>query len=253
MIIGAQFYTLREHCKTLEDFSESLKKVAEIGYKAVQISGVCPFEGDWLAEELKKNGLTAPLTHTAYKEITEATETTLQKHRAFDCRRVGLGGVPGSISDETYDNFIQEITPAVKYFAQNGAKFYYHNHWMEFVRSAEDGKYFIEKLCDQFTPDELGFVLDTYWVQYAGADPIQWLGKLKGRLDCVHFKDMACRNKEHKMLPVGEGNLNWDGIIAACETAGTEYAFVEQDNCNGEDPFDCMKRSYEFLKAQGLE
>ena len=53
MHIGAQFYTLRDHCKTLEDFSESLRKVKEIGYDYVQISGVCPYEPEWLAEQLK--------------------------------------------------------------------------------------------------------------------------------------------------------------------------------------------------------
>ena len=33
--IGAQFYTLREFCKNTDDFAESLKKVADIGYKTV--------------------------------------------------------------------------------------------------------------------------------------------------------------------------------------------------------------------------
>ena len=27
---------------------------------------------------------------------------------------------------------------------------------------------------------------------------------------------------------------------------------VEQDDCNGEDPFDCLRRSYLYLKAQGF-
>ena len=57
MQIGAQFYTLREHCKTLEDFAESLKRVADIGYRTVQISGVCAYEPEWLQEQLQKNGL----------------------------------------------------------------------------------------------------------------------------------------------------------------------------------------------------
>jgi len=253
MIIGAQLYTLRNSCKTLEDFAETLKKVADIGYKAVQISGVCPYEGAWLKEELDKNGLTAPLTHTPFKEITEQTEATLQKHRAFGCHRIGLGSAPGGIGDETYDGFEEAIAPAVRYFAENGAKFYYHNHWQEFVRSEKDGKYFIDKLCERFASHELGIVLDTYWVQFSGGDPIAWLKKLDGRVDSIHFKDMVHKNKEHRMVPVGEGNLNWEGIIRTAYDVGTKYAFVEQDNCNGEDPFDCMKRSYEFLKAQGLE
>lgn len=41
MEIGIQFYTLRDYCKNLDDFAESLKKVADIGYKNVQISAVC--------------------------------------------------------------------------------------------------------------------------------------------------------------------------------------------------------------------
>ena len=35
MQIGAQFYTIRDFCKTPEDLALSLKKVADIGYKTV--------------------------------------------------------------------------------------------------------------------------------------------------------------------------------------------------------------------------
>ena len=48
MEIGAQFFTLRQHCQNLDDFAESLKKVADIGYRTVQISGTCPFPAEWL-------------------------------------------------------------------------------------------------------------------------------------------------------------------------------------------------------------
>ena len=58
MKIGAQFYTIRDYCKNLDDFAESLKKVADIGYTTVQISGTCAYEADWLAEQLKATGLT---------------------------------------------------------------------------------------------------------------------------------------------------------------------------------------------------
>ena len=52
---------------------------------------------------------------------------------------------------------------------------------------------------------------------------------------------------------VGEGNINFEAVIAAAADAGTQYLLVEQDDCHGEDPFDCMKRSYENLKALGLD
>jgi sugar phosphate isomerase/epimerase len=55
-----------------------------------------------------------------------------------------------------------------------------------------------------------------------------------------------------KMAALGKGNMNFDGILDACVDANVEYAFVEQDDCNGEDPFDCLKTSFEFLKARGF-
>ena len=64
MQIGAQLYTVREHCTTLDDFALTLKKVADIGYKTVQVSGVCPFEPEWLQAQLKQNGLKCVITHT---------------------------------------------------------------------------------------------------------------------------------------------------------------------------------------------
>ena len=63
MKFGAQLYTLKNYTKTLEDFENSLKKVAEIGYKYVQVSGTCDFEPEWLKEKLDKYGLKCVLTH----------------------------------------------------------------------------------------------------------------------------------------------------------------------------------------------
>ncbi len=37
MILGAQIYTLRDYCKDLQGLDESMKKVADIGFKSIQI------------------------------------------------------------------------------------------------------------------------------------------------------------------------------------------------------------------------
>ena len=44
MRVGAQLYTLREYCKTLDDFALTLRRVADMGYSIVQVSGSCAFE-----------------------------------------------------------------------------------------------------------------------------------------------------------------------------------------------------------------
>ena len=60
-------------------------------------------------------------------------------------------------------------------------------------------------------------------------------------------------DKGVRMAAIGEGNMNSPEILKACDDAHVEYGFVEQDNCYGEDPFLCLKRSYDYLVAQGLE
>lgn len=51
---------------------------------------------------------------------------------------------------------------------------------------------------------------------------------------------------------LGEGNMNFDRIFEKAEVAGTKYMLVEQDKCYDDDPFDCLKRSYQYLKAHGF-
>lgn len=253
MEIGAQFYTIREFCKTPEGFAESLKKVADIGYRTVQISGTCAYEADWLAEQLRKNGLRCVITHFDRDKISKEPDETVAFHRVFDCRYIGIGMMPGGLKNpDDYPNFVKNFKPAGKRIAELGSKMMYHNHSLEFMK-APDGKLYIEKLAEDFAPEELGFTLDTYWVQAGGGDPAQWLEKLAGRVPCIHLKDMSCVERQPHMAPVGEGNINFDRVFAAAEKAGTKYMLVEQDDCYGEDPFDCLKRSYEYLAACGLK
>ena len=85
MKIGAQLYTVHDYTKTLEDFSETLKKVADIGYTSVQVSGTCAYEPEWLRDELKKNGLTCDLTHFAFDAVVADAKKVAEDHKVFGC------------------------------------------------------------------------------------------------------------------------------------------------------------------------
>lgn len=248
MKIGAQFYTLREHCKDLDSFAESLARVADIGYKVVQISGTCSYEASWLKEQLDKYGLLCALTHTAL--LGADISRVVDNHRLFGCHYVGLGFFPFDEEKEGYrfDDFFSQYQPIAKAIKEKGLYFMYHNHDHEFKKY--DGKLIIDHIADRFSPDELGFTLDTFWVQAGGGDPAAWLEKLSGRVPCIHLKDFAYGKK---MAVLGEGNINFDRVFTAAEAAGTEYMLVEQDDCNGEDPFDCLARSYAYLRSRGFE
>lgn len=244
MVIGAQLYTVRDYTKDKEALSETLKKIADIGYTAVQISATCPFDGAWMQKELQKNGLVAPVRHYGADDIDKYDEHSMANDDLFGCGSIGLG-----YYGKDYDpyEFIERFTAPAKKIKALGGKFAFHNHDGEFIKT--NGKLNIDIITDAFPEELLDIILDVYWVQNGGADPIYWLKKLEGRTKNIHLKDMAF---DHKMAVVGEGNMNFDGILKAAVDTGVKYAFVEQDDCYGEDPFDCLKRSYEFLKSKGF-
>ncbi len=247
MQIGAQFYTIRDFCKTPDDLSESLKKIADIGYTTVQLSGTCPYDPQWMARELSKNGLRCVITHTAPQKLTEELEQVCADHDILDCRYVGLGSYRFDDAQCTVDSFLQTYLPVMDKLSGLGKYFMYHNHAMEFAKT--EGKTILQQLAERTDSAKMGFTLDTYWVQVGGGDPAQWIERLSGRVPCIHLKDYSLGAK---MAVVGEGNINFDRVFEMAEKAGTRYMLVEQDNCNGEDPFDCLRRSYEFLRSRGF-
>jgi len=258
MIIGAQLYTVRKQCDTVEHLDESLRLCSEMGYKAVQLSGICEYDAGWMKEKLEKYGLVAPITHTSFKRIVEDTDNVIAEHKICGATYVGLGSVPDfkksgcdiSLLDATFE----KLTPAIEKISEAGLKFMYHNHNMEFAHTA-DGETVIDYIARKFSPAKMGITLDTYWVVAGGGDPVWWLDHFAGRLDCVHFKDMyyAGEDQAVRMAPIGRGNMNYPAILDACVRAGVKYAFVEQDNCYGENTFDCLKESLDNLRALGAK
>lgn len=248
MEIGAQFFTLRDHCKDLDSFSTTLKRVADIGYKYVQISGTCAFEPQWLRDELAKNGLQCVITHTPVDQLLSDPKKVALDHDIFGCHHVGLGWNAFNLEKgDTPKAFAEKYLPVAKALHENGKLFMYHNHDQEFKKV--DGKLILDHIADDFAPEILGFTIDTFWIQAGGGDPAWWINHFAGRVPVIHLKDFAYGKK---MAVVGEGNINFDAVFKAAEASGTKYMLVEQDDCNGEDPFDCLERSFKYLKSCGF-
>lgn len=246
MKIGAQLFTVRNFAKDLDAFAETLKKVADIGYRVVQVSGTCAYDPVWLREELRKNGLTCAITHNPSAVLKGGPTALAARHDVFGCRYVGLGWY--DFEHKSTSDFLAEYLPVAKALHAAGKQMMFHNHRFEFAK--EDGTFKLYRLAEALAPELLGFTFDTYWAQFGGCDVYDVIERLHGRIPCVHFKDMDC---DRRMMAIGEGNMNFEKIAVACMDAGTEYALVEQDDCNGLDPFDCLAQSYRYLRAIGLE
>lgn len=109
----------------------------------------------------------------------------------------------------------------------------------------------MDYLVDGFDKNNVSFCLDTYWVQFAGGSPTEWIKKLSGRIDILHLKDMATKKEgdfSGYITEVGRGNMDFDSIVKAAEESGVKYYCVEQDTCPG-DPLDSLKLSADYIKA----
>jgi sugar phosphate isomerase/epimerase len=251
--LAVQLYTLRDFLKTRDDFAESLRKIADIGYRAVQLSAVgCMDDGTVDANEarmlLDGNGLKCVATHRTWTNLAEKTDDEIAFHKTLNCDYVAIGGLPKEYESaglEGYRKFLDDSAPVIARLKAAGITFGYHNHSHEFRR--ESGVRLYDLFIEQGGPD-FTLEVDTYWVWHAGVDPVALFERVPGRVPVIHHKDKEVIAGEGPVIAaIGEGNLPWENIIAACNAAGVQWHCVEQDTCR-RDPFDCLKSSFEYLK-----
>ncbi len=250
-VIAAQLYTIRDFLKTPRDIAESLKKVAAIGYEAVQLSGLGPIEPRQLRSICDGEGLTICATHIAYEQMRDDPQAVIEEHNILGCNYPAIGGLPGEYrTAEGYARFAREASEVAARLAEGGMTFAYHNHSFELEKFGD--RTGLQILYEDSDPRYFKAEIDTYWIQHGGGSPVAWINKLSGRLPLLHLKDMTIRDGKQIMAEVGEGNLDWPGILAAARQAGVEWYIVEQDTCE-RDPFESLKISLENLRAMGLQ
>lgn len=250
--LAAQLYTLREYTKTAAGLAESLKQVRAIGYTSVQISAIGPIPDTEVKAILDGEGLSVCITHTPFPKLWNEIDAVIEQHKLWNCPNVALGSMPQPYRDEGeagFHRFAQEANVVGEKLAKAGLTFSYHNHSFEFVRFGKQTG--LDIIYNETDPRYLMAEIDTYWVQHGGADPTVWIRRMKNRMPVVHFKDMVILYGQPTMAEIGEGNLNWPGILAACEDANVRWYAIEQDVCQ-RNPFESLKISYDNLKAMGL-
>jgi len=249
-VIAAQLYTVREFTKTPTDIAQTLHKVREIGYEAVQVSAFGPIDKRELRKLLDAEGLRCASTHIGFNEMRDETARVVEEHQILGCEYPAIGSMPKEYRNaDGYHRFAREATEVAAKLAEHGLTFGYHNHSFELERYG--GTTGLQILLDESGPG-VTFEIDTYWIQHGGGCPVQWIRRAAGRIPLLHLKDMTILDGKQAMAEVGEGNLDWPGILAAARDAGVVWYFVEQDTCQ-RDPFESLAISLRNLKKMGLK
>ena len=283
-LIGVQMSTIAPNKMPKFDAYESMARLADIGYKCIEISQV-PMTKENVAgfrraiDELGFN-VAAVSANTAASPIMPGTDMSnpdemkkmIEDAKFLDCDMFRIGGMPmeARFSLDAAINFAKQADDFACQLKEHGIDLYYHNHHFEFCRHG--GKYLMDIIKEN--TKHLGFELDIHWIHRGGVDPFKFINQYAGRIRLLHLKDYriipmtmeenadfntregmmkvyASMNNIVEFAEVGEGTLDIPACIEAGLAGGSEYFLVEQDLTYGRDPFDCLKTSHDNLVKMG--
>jgi len=242
--IALQLYTVRE--EAARDLPGVLRRVAEIGYKGVELAGLHGRKPAEVAAMIRDLGLQISSSHTSLP-TPENLQEILEAELALGNRRIICGFWKDEFASvdackETADRFNQAAELVKPYGLSIGL----HNHWWEFYKV--NGRYPYEIVLEQ-SPGIFG-QFDVYWAAYAGADPAEMVARFKSRLPLLHIKD-GTLGKDAPHTAVGDGALDMPAIIRSADPNILEWLVVELDEC-ATDMFEAVERSYDYLTSTGL-
>ena len=247
--ISVQLYTVRD--LTAADFAGTMKKIAGIGYRNVELAG---WGNLTTAKDVRKAlddaGLKASGAHVGIDAFKADIAKVID-----DARTIGYANVICPYIDESYRSAAgyRKLADELNSFGPKinaaGLSLLYHNHAFEFDKF--DGKAGFDILWEHSDPALVKCELDVYWIANGGVDPVAYIKKLGKRVQLIHAKDMD-KTDRNKFTQVGRGTMDFPAIFAAAAEAGVKFAAVEQDNCYGMDPLESITISWNNLKKMNL-
>ena len=283
-LIGVQMSTIAPAKMPKFDAYESMARLADIGYKCIEISQV-PMTDENVKgfrraiDELGFNvaatsALTAanPMLPGCDMSNPDEMKKMIEDAKYLDCDLFRIGSMPmeARFSLQAAVDFAKQADEYACQLKEHGIDLYYHNHHFEFAR--HDGKFLMDIIKEN--TKYLGFELDIHWIYRGGMDPVEFINQYAGRIRLLDLKDYrighmampegvdmstkegmmkayAAMNNIVEFAEVGEGTLNIPACIEAGLAGGSEYFLVEQDITYGRDPFECLKISHDNLMKMG--
>ncbi len=246
--IALQLYTIRAHTQDVSSFALSMRRVRELGYGAVQISGTGPIPAAELRRVCDGEGLTICATHEPGQTIVEEPQAVVERLGLLGCSYTAYPYPHRPLNSEAdVSALARGLNAAGEVLARAGITLTYHNHAIELKRPAD--RSLLELL---YAATDARFVqgeVDVYWIQAGGGDPVRWCERLSGRLPLIHLKDYGVgADDKPRMAEVGYGNLDMPRIVAAASAAGCRWFIVEQDS-GFEDAFESAGMSLRYLRT----
>lgn len=280
--IGLELYTVGKEMDS--DPAGTLKAVAAVGYKHVELSPMSKTPPNELKKALDETGLKNPAGHYLLQDLIKDLEKQIAFAKQFgqeymivtvpwiaDPSRVKadpkdgqMGFFLAAIQSLTLDDWkwnaehFNRIGEQVK---KAGLQLGYHNHNFEWKQYGNTTGY--DEFLRLTDPGLVKLELDCGWATVAGQDPAAYLKKYPDRYRLLHIKDFRKGFKPTTTLmeksptaPVptelGRGAIDYGPIFAAAKAAGITAYFVEQEPPFTDMPaLEAIKVDYAYLKNLG--
>ncbi|MGA2986966.1 MAG: sugar phosphate isomerase/epimerase [Terriglobia bacterium] len=254
MPIGLQLYTVRDHME--KDLAGTLKKVAEIGYREVELGGFNYYgqKPADLRRMLDDHGLKTVSAHYTESQLKSNLEKHIAEAKVCGITYIGLASL-----DDSDRKSLDVIKRAAEWFNQvgetvrvAGCRFFYHGH--NFDYATVDGAVVYDELIRRTEPRAVNFEMDCFWCVRAGKDPVDYFQRFPGRFPQLHIKDLKPGyppttgedSRPGAFTEVGQGVIDWKKIFKAAPGGGMKHFYVEQDECD-RDTLESARISYDYL------
>jgi sugar phosphate isomerase/epimerase len=214
----------------------TLAMLAQAGYSAVEGYGALYADDAAVAATragLAATGLTMPTGHFGLGMLEGEVSKVLDIARALKMERIYC---PHVMPDERpsdaagWTAFGERLQRAGAPYRAAGLGFGWHNHDFEF-KTLADGSLPQARIFEG-GPD-LEWEIDVAWVIRGGADPMAWIETYKNRITAAHVKDIAPAGQnadQDGWCDVGDGTVDWKGLLAALRGIGVKHLVMEHDN-----------------------
>jgi len=243
---------------TAGDTRHAVRDIASVGYEGTEV-----FDGDLLAyaerpdellDVLAESRLELVSVYTGanfiYDEILDDEFAKIRRAARlasqFGAKRLVIGGGAKRSAGAGLDDIRRlgaGLDRAADIAAEAGLEASYHPHLGTLVEGPEA----LEEL---FALSSIAFCPDTAHLAAGGGDPVRLISNYAERIAHVHLKDLDVETTT--FLPLGEGDLDFDGILDAVRASGYDsWLMVELDYFQGH-PRAAAEASLRFLKDRGF-
>jgi sugar phosphate isomerase/epimerase len=270
--IGLQLYTVGDQLG--KDFNGTLKQIAAIGYKEVELAATYQKSAAELRTAFSDAGLTCRSAHMFDFQKTPAQFMDFAKElgvkyvvTSFNPPPSAMASLSGAKPDfdafvkvlegMTLDDYKRSADTCNQLGAEarkHGLQYAYHNHNLEFRKFGDVTAY--DTLLSSTDPQLVKMELDCGWVAAAGYDPVAYLDKFPDRIRLLHIKAFKSGAptvtlqgaQRPEPTELGRGGIDYKPVFAAAKKAGVEQYYVEQ-----EPPFtavpamEAIRIDYDFL------